>query len=209
MIVSGRKFGRVLVVAAAVIFGFLPASTLATDPVPISPIEGFELGLPVGAINVGTGTVVALTSGAHSGVRRFQFVGDTDPTTVSSLTLAPVDVTGYSNVSLEFASKFNFGIEGNDLAAVRVSSFDNPLLTPIIVPFSNQPTGDWSIVTIDLPAELSNHQLSFSFTADFNSASGDAWSIDDVGFFGTPVPEPATLALLSLGALTAIRRRSQ
>src|SRR3989344_7039433 len=182
---SGRKLGGAPTVAVAMfgVFGFCPASTLA-GPITTIWTEGFENGLPATATNIGTGVVVALTSGAHSGVRRFQFIGDVDPITVSSLTL-PVDVTGYSDISLQFAGKFNDGIEGNDIATVMVSAFDNPLLAPIIVPFSNQPPGDWSIVKIDLPAELANRQLDVSFTADFNSSASDAWSIDDVSLSGT------------------------
>lgn len=202
---SGR-IGRLVITMVAVIlvFGFLPASALA-GPVVIWT-EGFESGIPTTATNIGTGVVVALTSGAHSGVRRFQFVGDVDPIAVSSLTL-PVDVTGYSDLSLQFAGKFNDGIEGNDIATVTVSAFDNPLQIPFIVPFSDQSTGDWSIVNIDLPAELENQQLNISFTADFNSPSGDAWSIDDVSLSGTLIPEPTTLGLLALGALAIARRR--
>lgn len=203
--VMGGRVGKMASVAVAMIFGFLPAS-LSAESVTILT-EGLENGLPTNATNIGTGTIVASTAGAHSGGHRFQFVGDTDPTTVSSLTW-PVDVTGYSGVSVEFASKFNPGTESTDLATVKVSAFDNPLQAPIIVPFSNQPTGDWSIIKVDLPAELANRQLNISFTADFNSPTGDAWSIDDVRFSGTPmVPEPATIGLLAFGVLTLARRR--
>lgn len=198
--------GRFNKAVAVLVFGIYPASTLA-GPVATIWSTGFEDGLPANATNIGTGTVVALTAGAHSGVRRFQFVGDLDPVTVSSLTL-PVDATGYSDLSLEFAGKFNNGIEGNDLATVAVSAFDNPLQAPIIIPFSDQPTGDWSIVRVDLPAELSNQPLNISFAADFNSSTGDAWSVDDLLLSGTPVPEPLTLSLLAFGVIVAARRRS-
>jgi len=75
--------------------------------------------------------------------------------------------------------------------------------------WSNNSQG-WLAVTANLTAIGAGDSFQVRFLAAHDSSvnnAGNDWNIDDVVVRATPVPEPATMTILGLGALAAAARR--
>ena len=202
-----RKMNRIIF---GLVFGGLLVLPNATRATPVTILdEGFENGIPANAVVTGPTSVVALTSGAYEGVRRFQMIGDSDPNSVASLML-PLNFTGYEDPILDFWSKFNSGIEGPDIASVSLS-VDGGLTQINLLTLQDQPTGGWANSILPLPSIANNQPMvQLLFVGNFNGASSDAFSLDDIVVTATAVPEPASglaVGALSLFALIRARRK--
>ncbi|MFH1170169.1 MAG: PEP-CTERM sorting domain-containing protein [Candidatus Vogelbacteria bacterium] len=203
---GGRKLGGVSVAAvtvAAAILGFLPASTLA-GPVMIWS-EGFENGFPPEASVTGSWSVINSPTSAHSGSSGADIDGPTG--TNGDVLFLPLSSVGYQDLGWEYWLKVRDGLETGDqvLAQWTVDGANWETLAT----YTNQVAGDWQLATFDLPISADNNSnLAFRFFANLANSS-DRMNFDDITLSGTPVPEPATLGLLALGALTVARRRSR
>ncbi|MEO1009206.1 MAG: PEP-CTERM sorting domain-containing protein [Planctomycetota bacterium] len=109
------------------------------------------------------------------------------------------DFTGLTDINLSYQEWLDSGSSTFDMASVIVNG-DEVLLA------DGGPTGDWREVNINLDAYagLSDVEITFNFVST-TVVERVGWYIDDVQI--TAVPAPASLALLGMGGLAAIRRR--
>ncbi|GIW74716.1 MAG: hypothetical protein KatS3mg103_1238 [Phycisphaerales bacterium] len=109
------------------------------------------------------------------------------------------DFTGLTDITLRFYEWIDSGSSSFDKASVRVNG-DQLYLS------DGGPTSGWREVILDLNgyAGLSSVDIVFNFTST-SVVERVGWYIDDVEI--TAVPAPASLALLGMGGLAAIRRR--
>ena len=188
-----RKMGRA---AVALVFAFFSTS-LSAGPVLST---GFESGFPPEVAVTGNWTVITSSLAAHSGSRGANIIGPTNPNG-DVLTLMWPSV-GYQDLTLDLWSKVRDGLESEDQVLVQLST-DGVNWTTLNT-WTNMPVGDWVSNTFSLPTEADNNpNLAFRFEATLLNAS-DRWALDDVTLNGRPVPEPATLGLLAVGAFAGI-----
>ncbi|OAB63999.1 hypothetical protein AY599_16530 [Leptolyngbya valderiana BDU 20041] len=109
------------------------------------------------------------------------------------------DFSGLTDVSLSFQEWILTGSSAFDMASVLVNGDELYL--------SNGDSGEaWREVVLDLSAYdgLSSVDITFNFTST-TVVERMGWYVDDVAI--TAIPAPASLALLGLGGIAAVRRR--
>ncbi len=153
---------------------------------------------------VGTGFVGGFSSTEPTGGFSGDFIwgtvigGDHSPGADEDLSQT-FDFTGLTDITFSFYEWSDSGGATFDMASVIVNGNQEYL--------SNGDSMDsWRQVTLDLNdyAGLSSVDITFNFlTSTVVERTG--WYIDDVEI--TAVPAPASLALLGLGGLAAVRRR--
>ena len=186
--------------AVALIFGLFPASLFA-GTVPIWG-TGFETGLGGEWSSSSSNFSVVNSSLAFEGTHYLNVIG---PSGTGGDTLSlPTPSVGYDTLSFEGQRRIYAGLESTDRLSIQWKVDGLDWQTPVI--FSGLPVGDWSPFLFNLPAEASdNPTLTFRWLAEFDGAN-DRALLDNLSLSGQPVPEPATLGLLVLGALTGARR---
>ncbi len=109
------------------------------------------------------------------------------------------DFSGLTDVSLSFQEWILTGSSAFDMASVIVNGDELYL--------SDGNSGEaWREVVLDLSAYdgLSSVDITFNFTST-TVVERMGWYVDDVAI--TAIPAPASLALLGLGGIAAVRRR--
>lgn len=109
-------------------------------------------------------------------------------------------VTGNVGDSSDFGGDYTFSNSGGDLWAAAAAAGG----TAIIAGGNYRATGANSSAPLTLPGTIGpgTYTLTISDNAGLDTGSLNGWCIDY-----TPVPEPATMAVLGAGALALIRRR--
>ncbi len=121
--------------------------------------------------------------------------GNHNPSTISTLTLAGVDLTAATE--LNFWEWSDSGGNTFDMAAVLVDGVQMYL--------SDGDSADaWRNVSIDLTAVSGTGDIVFQFSTT-SVVDRTGWYLDDVRVAG--IPAPASAALLGLGGFAAARRR--
>jgi hypothetical protein len=183
------------------------ASGSSSGPFEVSSAKQFYSGDTSGANQAlsGSGKYAPTTSITYPDVRR-----------VTYALFNSVDLSGYdsSTLSLDIGSNKN---GTNDVMFVRLfldgSSTGIDLLTidgantialnSATTTFSGGATPSGTL-TYSFDDAVTSAELYIGFEAD---DSADYWTLDNVSFDGTAVPEPTTSALLGLGGLALILRR--
>ena len=161
-------------------------------------------------------------SGATGQTGNFYIVEDADSTW--TVTFDPVDTTGFTDLVL----KFTWAVDNDGGGSTAGSNFETSDVFEVLVNnvsvFRKDGTGDhllgdatgglddlnapwinnWTPETIDI-SQFDGQVLNISFNITNNAAPEDM-GFDNVVVEG--VPEPASLSLLVLGGLVAMRRRS-
>ena len=194
---SGRMIGVVIL-----IFGFWPAVGTA-GPITVWS-RGFENGFPLEATASGNWRVVTSDQAAHSGSRGADIIG---ATAAGGDTLVfDLSSEGFTDVGIEFWTKVRDGLEADDFVRAEWSS-DAGLNWEPLVTLTNVAAGDWVFNQFPLPVEA-NDNPNFGLRVDaVLSTGGDRMAFDDFALSGTPVPEPASLAMLALGSLAGFHRK--
>ncbi len=193
--------GKVSIVMRILVFAFSPASALA-GPV-VFHEEGFESGFPTGSSALGSWAVVNSSASAHDGSAGADIDGPTGPGG-DTLTL-PISSAGYHSLVASIWAQVRSGFEGDDQVLVEWTSDGGDRATLQVI--SNRAAGGWELYSFNLPPSADdNADLALIFTAQLSS-TGDRMNFDSLTLTGIPIPEPTPLSLLSLGALTLVRRR--
>ena len=159
------------------------------------PVDGTESGDFIGVTGF-TGSVGSFTDG----VQGFQW---NDPDGAVVLTLDAIDASAFTDLELTFdlfvddtgyESTDKFDIEVNDTNVLSLGETD----------FEGSLADVWTSYALDLSA-FDGSVITIEFIGDTNAGSENFY-VDNVEVTG--VPEPASIALLGLGGLALLRRRS-
>jgi len=159
------------------------------------PVDGTESGDFIGVTGF-TGSVGSFTDGAQG----FQW---NDPDGAVVLTLDAIDASAFTDLELTFdlfvddtgyESTDKFDIEVNDTNVLSLGETD----------FEGSLADVWTSYALDLSA-FDGSVITIEFIGDTNAGSENFY-VDNVEVTG--VPEPASIALLGLGGLALLRRRS-
>lgn len=191
------KLAVALVAAASTAASAQYFSDLEADNGGWSGTGDWQYGTPVGFVGGFSSTE---PNGGFSGDNVWGTVlgGDHSPSTISSLTQS-IDVTGFTDLSLEFYEWSDSGGNTFDTAQVFVNGTS--------VYLSNGDSMDaWRLVSIDLSAFDGATSLDINFEfATTAVVERTGWYLDNIAVRG--VPSPSAFALLGLGGLVASRRR--
>ena len=192
---------RLVEAACLIFFGLWPASLRAGT---VLWSDGFETGdFSAWTAVSGNWAVVTSSLSAHSGLRGADITEATNP--AGDVLTLQASSLGYENLQFDYWSKVRAGLETEDQVLVEMSTNGGVDWIPLDT-YSNVLAGDWQARSFNLPVAADNNpDLSLRLWAKLSS-SGDRMNFDDFSLSGQPVPEPATLGLLVLGALTGVRR---
>ena len=182
--------------AVAVLAAAIPGGTIWND--------GFESGNldPNFWSLEGDGIQVVTSLLGHDSNSYVNFQGQTGIGGIQSHSSLLLELPSFddNNLTFGFWAKVHSGLEVDDSIVVEWS--DDGATWNHLISITNQPIGSWTEYAFDLPPEASaGEPLNFRFTAELGSAT-DRLLVDDVSI----APEPASLLLLGLGSLVALRR---
>ena len=199
--------GRTKMVGAVfLVFGIFWWPTVGTaGPVTVWSDE-FEAGLGSEWTSSSSNFSVIASSLAFEGSRYLNIIG---PSAIGGDTLLlAVSSVGYENLQFTGKWKIHDRLESVDHLAFEFSP--DGVNWQSLITLSDLPAGEWSSFSADLPPGADNNpNLAFRWREEF-SGQTDRVLGDNFGLFGTPIPEPATLAMLGLGSCAGIwgfRRR--
>lgn len=170
---------------------------------------------------ISTGDTSGMTDGAFVGVvgdmssvghyyngSQGYEINDSDGTYV--LTFDSVDLTGYTNKSFFMAFFINETIwESDDYLKISLQ-LDDILIDLLdttgkdIDSYYHEYEGEWTPISYGIGDAVSSVTL---IVESWSQAGTESFYLDDVRFQGEPVPEPASMMLLGLGAWLAIRQK--
>ncbi len=149
------------------------------------------------------------TETAHSGQFSADIYGRSAGFEQGDELMGQISLAGYHNISLKYWYKVRESIE-LDEDIIRVEISNNNIDWEQLVAYEGlQAETVWRPETLLLPvASDDNSNFTLRLTAVMDS-SGDRMHFDDFILTGIPIPEPASLGLMSFGFLGLVRRRRQ
>jgi hypothetical protein len=208
-----KKFITICVVAALLAVLVLPVGakadsmTIATfaDPVQIAPI------IPLFAVNLLTDTITGGWADSKTGLLlEIPYSGNNYPD--AFFTMTPVDYTFNASGGVTGGGTIKFFADNQSISSTPLIQIDfvSGSVSPYGFAGMNEFFANGVVITgseIGTPP-LSNESFSFSF-ANQKALSGN-WNkgyTATSSFTSSAIPEPATIAILSLGVLSLIRRK--
>jgi len=212
-----------LLASVTMVASFASAQVLLSD--------GFESGLGGWTLNGAIPDFAVDNVNAFSGFQSAMYTGSTvvNTATMTSGTMVNTGISGGVTMSFMHNRNFETNFDGGQLLVninnggwVLVPETDmigDPYNSTISANFSSSiggqrawsgNSGGWVSVTANLTGIMAGDSFQVQFLAASDSSvntTANDWNIDDVLVSATPVPEPATMTILGLGALAAAARR--
>ena len=161
-------------------------------------------GFPPEATASGNWSVITSAQAAHSGSRGLDITGPT--ATGGDVLTFDLSSVGFTAIGLDYWTKIRAGLEADDSVLIEWSP-DAGVTWFVLDTRTDVLAGDWVFSSFVLPVEANNNSnLMLRLDAELGS-TGDRFGADDFALMGTPIPEPASFAMLAFGSVVGFHRR--